>query len=135
MFGKTVAEWESAAQHYKIIPSNEILEILKVSFDALGEEQMNVFLDIACCLKGSKLTEVDDILRALYGNGKKHHIGELVEKSLIKLNCYDSGTVEMHDLIQDMGREIERQRSPEDPGKCKRLWSPKDIIQVLKHNM
>ncbi|KAG4380645.1 hypothetical protein GLYMA_16G214557v4 [Glycine max] len=40
----------------------------------------------------------------------------------------------MHDLIQDMGREIERQRSPEEPGKCKRLLSPKDIIQVLKHN-
>ncbi|KAG4952547.1 hypothetical protein JHK85_046414 [Glycine max] len=134
LFGKTVAEWESAMEHYKRIPSDEILEILKVSFDALGEEQKNVFLDLACCLKGYKWTEVDDILRALYGNCKKHHLGVLVEKSLIKLDCYDSGTVEMHDLIQDMGREIERQRSPKEPGKCKRLWLPKDIIQVLKHN-
>ncbi|RZB62055.1 TMV resistance protein N [Glycine soja] len=134
LFGKTVAEWESAVEHYKRIPSDEILKILKVSFDALGEEQKNVFLDIACCFKGYKWTEVDDILRAFYGNCKKHHIGVLVEKSLIKLNCYDSGTVEMHDLIQDMGREIERQRSPEEPWKCKRLWSPKDIFQVLKHN-
>ncbi|KAH1152311.1 hypothetical protein GLYMA_16G214000v4 [Glycine max] len=40
----------------------------------------------------------------------------------------------MHDMIQDMGREIERQRSPEEPGKCKRLLLPKDIIQVLKDN-
>ncbi|KAL5173790.1 TMV resistance protein N [Glycine soja] len=134
LFGKTVAEWESAMEHYKRIPSDEILEILKVSFDALGEEQKNVFLDLACCLKGYKWTEVDDILRALYGNCKKHHLGVLVEKSLIKLDCYDSGTVEMHDLIQDMGREIGRRRSPKEPGKCKRLWLPKDIIQVLKHN-
>ncbi|KAG4380660.1 hypothetical protein GLYMA_16G215300v4 [Glycine max] len=120
-------------EHYKRIPSDEILEILKVSFDALEEEEKNVFLDIAFSFKGYKWTVVDDILRALYGNCKKHHIGVLVEKSLIKLNnCY--GTVEMHDLIQDTGREIERQRSPEEPGKCKRLWLPKDIIQVLKHN-
>ncbi|RZB62059.1 TMV resistance protein N-like [Glycine soja] len=132
LFEKTVTEWESALEHYKRIPSDEILEILKVSFDALGEEQKNVFLDIACCFKGYKWTEVDDILGALYGNCKKHHLGVLVEKSLIKLDLFDN--VEMHDLIQDMGREIERQRSPEEPGKCKRLWLPKDIIQVLKHN-
>ncbi|KAL2967719.1 hypothetical protein AAZX31_16G190500 [Glycine max] len=132
LFGKTVAEWESAMEHYKRIPSDEILEILKVSFDALGEEQKNVFLDIACCFKGYKWTEVDDILRVLYGNCTKHHIGVLVEKSLVKVSCCD--TVEMHDMIQDMGREIERQRSPEEPGKCKRLLLPKDIIQVLKDN-
>ncbi|KAG4941896.1 hypothetical protein JHK87_045767 [Glycine soja] len=131
LFGKTVAEWESAVEHYKRIPRDKIQEILKVSFDALGEEQKNVFLDIACCFKGYKWTEVDDLLHVLYGNCKKHHIGVLVEKSLIK---YYDDTVEMHDLIQDMGREIERQRSPDEPGKRKRLWSPQDIIQVLKHN-
>nr|NP_001236756.1 candidate disease-resistance protein SR1 [Glycine max]AAO92748.1 candidate disease-resistance protein SR1 [Glycine max] len=134
LYGKTVAEWESALETYKRIPSNEILKILQVSFDALEEEQQNVFLDIACCFKGHEWTEVDDIFRALYGNGKKYHIGVLVEKSLIKYNRNNRGTVQMHNLIQDMGREIERQRSPEEPGKRKRLWSPKDIIQVLKHN-
>ncbi|RZB62064.1 TMV resistance protein N isoform B [Glycine soja] len=120
LFGKTVAEWESAVEHYKRIPRDKIQEILKVSFDALGEEQKNVFLDIACCFKGYKWTEVDDLLHVLYGNCKKHHIGVLVEKSLIK---YYDDTVEMHDLIQDMGREIERQRSPDEPGKRKRLWN------------
>ncbi|XP_028207473.1 TMV resistance protein N-like isoform X2 [Glycine soja] len=133
LFEKTVAEWESAVEHYKRIPSNEIQEILKVSFDALEEEQKNVFLDIAYFLKGYKWKEVDDILRALYGNCK-YHIAVLVEKSLIKHKRSNSDTVEMHDLIQDMGREIGRQRSPEEPWKCKRLWSPKDTIQVLKHN-
>ncbi|KAL2578185.1 hypothetical protein AAZV13_16G183300 [Glycine max] len=133
LYGKTVAEWESALETYKRIPSNEILKILEVSFDALEEEQKNVFLDIACCFKGYKWTEVYDIFRALYSNCKMHHIGVLVEKSLLlKVSWRDN--VEMHDLIQDMGRDIERQRSPEEPGKCKRLWSPKDIIQVLKHN-
>ncbi|KAH1152309.1 hypothetical protein GLYMA_16G213900v4 [Glycine max] len=131
MFGKRVAEWKSAVEHYKRIPNDEILEILKVSFDALGEEQKNVFLDIACCFKGCKLTEVEHMLRGLYNNCMKHHIDVLVDKSLIKVR---HGTVNMHDLIQVVGREIERQISPEEPGKCKRLWLPKDIIQVLKHN-
>ena len=36
---KTVAGWEYAMEHYKRIPSDEIQEILKVSFDALEEEQ------------------------------------------------------------------------------------------------
>ena len=100
MLEKTVAGWEYAMEHYKRIPSDEILEILKVSFDALEEEEKNVVLDIACSFKGYEWTVVDDILGALYGNCKKHHSGVLVEKSLIKLNCYDSGTVEMHDLFR-----------------------------------
>ncbi|KAL2967712.1 hypothetical protein AAZX31_16G190100 [Glycine max] len=132
--GKTVAEWESALETYKRIPSNEILKILRVSFEALEEEQQNVFLDIACCFKGYEWTEVDDIFRALYGDCKEYHIGVLVDKSLIKHNRNNRGTVQMHNLIQDMGREIERLRSPEEPGMRKRLWSSKDIIQVLKHN-
>uniref|UniRef100_A0A0R0E3M9 TIR domain-containing protein n=1 Tax=Glycine max TaxID=3847 RepID=A0A0R0E3M9_SOYBN len=131
MFGKSVAGWESAVEHYKRIPNDEILEILKVSFDALGEEQKNVFLDIAFCLKGCKLTEVEHMLCSLYDNCMKHHIDVLVDKSLIKVK---HGIVEMHDLIQVVGREIERQRSPEEPGKRKRLWLPKDIIHVLKDN-
>ncbi|ESW24551.1 hypothetical protein PHAVU_004G140100 [Phaseolus vulgaris] len=133
LVGKSVEEWESAIEHYKRIPNGEILEILKVSFDALGEEEKSVFLDIACCFKGSNLTEVEHILGVLYDNNMKHHIGVLVEKSLIKVKVWRS-VVEMHDLIEDMGRQIDQQKSPKEPGKHRRLWLPKDIIHVLKHN-
>ncbi|KAI4332415.1 hypothetical protein L6164_017325 [Bauhinia variegata] len=40
----------------------------------------------------------------------------------------------MHDLIQDMGREIVRQESPNDPGQRSRLWFHKDILHVLEEN-
>ncbi|ESW24548.1 hypothetical protein PHAVU_004G139800 [Phaseolus vulgaris] len=129
---KSVEEWESAIEHYKRIPNGEILEILKVSFDALGEEEKSVFLDIACCFKGSNLTEVEHILGVLYDNNMKHHVGVLVEKSLIKV--WPRRRIEMHDLIEDMGRQIDQQESPKELGKCRRLWLPKDIIHVLKHN-
>ncbi|BAU02564.1 hypothetical protein VIGAN_11211500, partial [Vigna angularis var. angularis] len=132
LVGKSVEEWDSAIEHYKRIPSDEILKILKVSFDTLGREEKNVFLDIACCLKGCKLTEIEHMLRALYDDSMKHHISVLVEKSLIKIS--QSSTVEMHDLIHAMGRQIDQHESPKEPGKHKRLWLPKDIIQVLKYN-
>ncbi|ESW24549.1 hypothetical protein PHAVU_004G139900 [Phaseolus vulgaris] len=133
LVGKSVEEWESAIEHYKRIPNGEILEILKVSFDALGEEEKSVFLDIACCFKGSNQPEVEHILGALYDNNMKHHIGVLVEKSLIKVNVWRR-VVEMHDLIEDMGRQIDRQESTKELGERRRLWLPKDIIHVLKHN-
>ncbi|XP_020211972.1 TMV resistance protein N isoform X1 [Cajanus cajan] len=130
LFGKTVGEWESAINQYEKIPNNQIFKILKKSFDALEEQEKSVFLDIACCFKGFRLKEVEDILCAHYGDCMKYHIRVLVEKSLIKQNWY--GAVTLHDLIEDMGKEIVRQKSPKEPGKRSRLWSPDDIIQVLE---
>ncbi|XP_014502928.2 TMV resistance protein N-like [Vigna radiata var. radiata] len=134
LVGKSVEEWESAIEHYKRIPNGEILEILKVSYDALGEEEKNVFLDIACFFKGSSLEEVEHILGVLYDNNMKHHIGVLVEKSLIKVQDERFGVIQMHDLIEDMGRDIDRQESPKEPENRMRLWLGKDILHVLKHN-
>jgi len=59
--------------------------MLKVSFDALGEDEKKCFLHIAGCFKGSNLTEVEHILDALHDNNMKHHIGVLVEKYVIKV--------------------------------------------------
>jgi hypothetical protein len=39
----------------------------KVSFDALEEDEQNVFLDIACCFKGCELTWVEDLSYRLIG--------------------------------------------------------------------
>jgi hypothetical protein len=132
LFGKSIKEWESAINQYERIPNNQILDVLKVSFDALEEEEKSVFLDIACCFKGYRLKEVEDILCAHHGDNMIHQIGVLVKKSLIKIKVHD-GLVTMHDLIEDMGKEIVRQESP-DPGKRSRLWSTKDIVEVLKHD-
>ncbi|XP_027357713.1 TMV resistance protein N-like isoform X2 [Abrus precatorius] len=132
LFGKSIEQWKSAINQYKRIPNCHILKILKVSFDALEEEEKSVFLDIACCFKGYNLEEVEDILHAHYGDSMKYHIGLLVEKSLIKLTW--AGGVTLHDLIEDMGKEIVRQKSPKDPGKRSRLWLPEDIIHVFEHD-
>ena len=103
----------------------------------MEEEQKNVFLDIVCCFNRYALTEVIDILRAHYGDRMKYHIGVLVEKSLIKKKFSWYGRVPrvtMHDLIEDMRKEIVRQESPKEPEKRSRLWLPEDIIHVLEDN-
>ncbi|KHN46559.1 TMV resistance protein N [Glycine soja] len=131
LFGKSTKEWESAIKQYQRIPNKEILKILQVSFDALEEEEKSVFLDITCCLKDYKCREIEDILHSLYDNCMKYHIGVLLDKSLIKIR---DDKVTLHDLIENMGKEIDRQKSPKEAGKRRRLWLQKDIIQVLKDN-
>ncbi|MED6143203.1 hypothetical protein PIB30_004293 [Stylosanthes scabra] len=129
--GKSVQEWNSAINQYERIPHNEIHEKLKISYDALQEEEKSVFLDIACCFKGYELAEVEDILRAHHGSCMKYHIGVLVEKSLVKISRY--GKVTLHDLIEKLGKEIVRRESPK-PEKRSRLWYYEDIVRILKHN-
>ncbi|KAM5586670.1 hypothetical protein ABKV19_005544 [Rosa sericea] len=45
-----------------------------------------------------------------------------------------SRLVEMHDLIQEMGREIVRDECVKDSGKRSRLWLANDVRHVLKNN-
>ena len=40
----------------------------------------------------------------------------------------------MHDLLRDMGREIVRQESPDEPGKRSRLWLYEEIDALLENN-
>ncbi|XP_061356990.1 disease resistance protein Roq1-like [Gastrolobium bilobum] len=133
LFGKSLKEWKSALDRYERIPNEEVQKILKVSFDALKEDEKSVFLDIACCFKGYRLIEVEDKFHAHHGDCMTYHIRELIEKSLIKISKDDKVT--LHDLIEDMGKEIVRQESPKEPGKRSRLWFHKDIVQVLEGNM
>ncbi|XP_054786667.1 disease resistance protein Roq1-like [Prosopis cineraria] len=49
--------------------------------------------------------------------------------SMIKGDC-----VIMHDLIEDMGKEIVRHESQDEPGERSRLWFHRDILQVLQHD-
>ncbi|AES76199.2 NB-ARC domain protein [Medicago truncatula] len=132
LFGKSIAECESLLDKYDRIPHEDIQKILKVSYDALAEEQQSVFLDIACVFKGRGKEYVQEVLHDHYGYCIKSHIGVLVDKSLIKINGKYIGRVTLHDLIEDMGMEIVRQESIKEPGKRSRLWCRDDIVHVLQ---
>nr|XP_048336856.1 disease resistance protein RUN1-like [Ziziphus jujuba var. spinosa] len=40
----------------------------------------------------------------------------------------------MHDLLQEMGKEIVRAKSRNEPGRCSRIWNYDDLCHVLEHN-
>ncbi|RXH87761.1 hypothetical protein DVH24_034661 [Malus domestica] len=58
----------------------------------------------------------------------------LIDKSLISIDSTRE-TIEMHDLLQEMGWAIVREQCVEEPGKCKRLFNAKDVYHVLNNNM
>ncbi|XP_062025659.1 disease resistance-like protein DSC1 [Rosa rugosa] len=56
----------------------------------------------------------------------------LVEKALINID--ENKCIWMHDLMEEMGKEIIRQESPGEPGKRSRLWFHEDVYDVLTEN-
>jgi hypothetical protein len=131
LYGKDIHQWKSALDKYKSIPHKRIQERLRISYDGLHENEKNIFLDIACFFRGYQANHVIKILDscdffAVDG------IKVLIEKSLITIN---GNLLKMHDLLQDMGREVVRKESLEDPGKRSRLWFHKDVRYVLEKNV
>ncbi|XP_045810953.1 disease resistance protein Roq1-like [Trifolium pratense] len=131
LYGKTKSEWKSALDTYERIPHDNIQEILRVSYDGLKEFEKEIFLDIACFFKGYKLSDVANILTRGRGFNPDYAIQVLIDKSLIKIDhCH----VRIHDMIEDMGREIVRLESASKPGERSRLWFSTDILHVFKEN-
>lgn len=129
--GRTVKEWESAIARLKSVPNREYNEILKISYDGLDDFDQAIFLDIACFFNGES---VDYVVKILDACKFFPDIGirVLIDKSLISV---DENKLWMHDLLQEMGREIVRRESPNNPGERSRLWFPEDVIDVLTENL
>ena len=132
LFGKCIDEWKSAIDIYKKIPNEDVQQILKVSYDGLKEVEKEIFLDIACFYKRKELKYVKDLEEYAHGFDPSYGIGVLIDKCLISID-HDK-RIEMHDLIQDMGREIIRQESPKESGERSRLWYHEDVIDVLEND-
>ena len=108
LYGKTNDEWKSVLEKYKRFPNGDIQEILKISYDGLEQPQQEIFLDIACFLKGEEKDFVVDILTSIYCYEPHYDIKRLIDKSLIAVS--KDGKLWMHDLIQQMGQKSEQSR-------------------------
>ena len=129
--GKSIHEWENALEKYKNIPHKTIQEKLKISYDGLEKTEKDIFLHVACFFKGFEKDYVTNILETcnLY---PRDGICKLIDKCLITVNQW--GILLMHDLLQQMGREIVQQEF-EDPENHSRIWRYEDAYAVLTRNM
>ncbi|XP_028807414.1 disease resistance-like protein DSC1 [Neltuma alba] len=127
---KTPKEWDSALSKLKKSPNEDILQVLKLSFDGLNFEEKEMFLDIAFFLNGEAKEYVITVLES-FGFHARIGLETLVDRTLITI---DQSQVLMHDLVKEMGYEIVRQECIKEPGKRSRLCDPEEVHHVLKNN-
>ncbi|XP_058746938.1 uncharacterized protein LOC131619917 [Vicia villosa] len=129
LFNRRKQDWQSVLSKLEKIPNDQIHEKLKISFDGLEDHmEKDIFLDVCCFFIGKDKAYVTDILN---GCGLHADIGitVLIERCLIKVE--KNSKLGMHSLLRDMGREIVRESSPEEPEKRSRLWCHEDVVDVL----
>ncbi|WMV53179.1 hypothetical protein MTR67_046564 [Solanum verrucosum] len=126
---RDIIEWRSAIEQMKINSKSEIVEKLKISYDCLETIQQDIFLDIACFLRGNEKDYIMSILASCY-SGANIELSVLIDKSLVFIG---NNKIQMHDLIQDMGKYIVKMQK--DPGERSRLWDTTDLEEVMANNI
>ena len=132
--GRSALEWENALNKLRKVPHRDIISTLQISYEALDDIEKNIFLNIACIFKGMDKGEVTHILEIcnLY---PIIGINVLLEKSLLtEYYEYRRWRLGMHDMLQEMGKNIVIRESNNDVGKRSRLWLQEDIDHVLTKN-
>ncbi|KAL7258122.1 hypothetical protein ACSBR1_004276 [Camellia fascicularis] len=130
--GKSLNIWKSQLEKLKAFPDYEILGKLKISYDSLQDDHdKNLFLHVACFFVGM---DEDWVVTILDGCDFYTMVGiqNLIDRCLLTID--ECKKLVMHQLVQEMGREIVRQESPKEPGERSRLWNHKDSLNVLREN-
>ncbi|CAN6544827.1 unnamed protein product [Malus baccata var. baccata] len=131
---KSKQDWENEVNKLKQFPSESIQTVLRLSYDRLERHEKEIFLDLACFHQGR---HVDMVKRMLDVRGffARAGIRFLIDMSLISTDSKRGrDTIEMHDLLEEMGRTIVQEQCIEDPGKRNRLFTDEDVYRVLKNN-
>ncbi|XP_057445146.1 disease resistance protein RUN1-like isoform X2 [Lotus japonicus] len=97
------SEWKSILKLLKRNQSNEVLNILKVSYDFLDHNEKKIFIEIACFYIGMDRHNITQLLNGC-GLAAETGISKLIELSLLKVDM--NNKLEMHDLFQDMGSDL-----------------------------
>ncbi|XP_056162379.1 disease resistance protein RUN1-like isoform X1 [Syzygium oleosum] len=129
--GKREEVWRDTLKKLKKVPDKKVQEKLKISYEALDDEEQQIFLDIACFFNGSHKqnpTYMWDASSFLPGRG----LEVLSLMSLIKIDKY--GKLTIHDQLRDLGREIVRLENPKEPQERSRLWINEEAVDVINGN-
>ena len=110
--------------------TGEIESVLKFSYDALCDEDKDLFIYIACFFNDEWIERVEEFLAENFSN-VRYGLHVLADKSLIFI---DRRWIRMHNLLARLGREIVRKQSPNEPGRRQFLVDDGDICQVLRND-
>ncbi|KAG4390322.1 hypothetical protein GLYMA_06G268100v4 [Glycine max] len=128
----------------KELDTDDAIQLLKwkafKTYDEVDQSYKQVLNDVVTWTSGLPLA-LEVIGSNLFGKSIKvwesaiKQYQRIPNQEIFKiLKISDNDRVTFHDLIENMGKEIDRQKSPKEIGKRRRLWLLEDIIQVLEDN-
>ncbi|XP_048133384.1 disease resistance protein RPV1-like isoform X3 [Rhodamnia argentea] len=115
--------WTETLEKLKKVPHIDVQQKLRISYESLGYEEQQMFLDIACFFIGIDKRIVAYLWKDLHyrvDSGFKR----MMELSLMKVD--DNNELRMHDHLRDLGRAIARP-AHKKLWKCSRLWDEEAI--------
>ncbi|KAL3727284.1 hypothetical protein ACJRO7_032078 [Eucalyptus globulus] len=127
--GKPEMLWEETIDKMRLIPREEVVRKLMVSYEELEEDQRQMFLDVACFLIGS------DVRVAYYmwdAWGFFARQGIEVLRSLLFISIGDNHEFRMHNQMRDLAREVVLAEKYCKPHKRSRLWHYEEALEVLQ---
>ncbi|RDX92886.1 TMV resistance protein N, partial [Mucuna pruriens] len=131
LFGRDVSEWRNALAQLRENPCKDMMRVLQLCFDGLEEMEREIFLDIACFFNGNEEQYVKKVLNCC-GFHPDIGIRVLIDKSLITIS---NSLIEMHDLLEELGRKIVQKNSSKESKKWSRLWLDRCFYNVMLENM
>lgn len=128
--GGSVDFWESKLEELERLSNCHIHRILEMSYEALPDDhEKNLFLDIACFFVGKDKDYTVQIL-----DGCDYYttagIQNLIERCLLVIT--PENKISMHQLLQEMGRDIVYRESITNAGNRSRIWQHNDSLSVLR---
>ncbi|XP_023740046.2 disease resistance protein RPV1 [Lactuca sativa] len=142
---KNKLEWIDALERLKTIPLKETLKKLELSYIDLEDDYKEIFLDVACILKGWPKYLAIEALESC-GYHARNGLRVLEQKSLLTIS-HDKPDhkyvgiddhieyVGMHDHMEEMGKNIVRRLHLDKPQKHSRLWIEDEIEDVLVNEL
>ncbi|KAI7730078.1 hypothetical protein M8C21_009448 [Ambrosia artemisiifolia] len=124
---RDVTYWREILKGLKKEPHSVIKKVLQMSIDALSSNDMELFKHISCFFVGKDKYVTETILDACDINTQSG-VTNLIDRCLLSII---GNKLTMHQLIQDMGRYLVLQESPNKPWECSRLWCHEESFKVL----
>ncbi|PWA42303.1 disease resistance protein (TIR-NBS-LRR class) [Artemisia annua] len=117
--GKNELEWKDVLERLKTVPQKETQKVLEISVNDLENDYKEIFLNVACILKGEQKDRAIQVFESCGFN------------AIILINITEYGSLSMHDHIEEMGKNIVFQMHPDDPNRQRRLWIDGEIENIL----
>ncbi|KAK2975695.1 hypothetical protein RJ640_014489 [Escallonia rubra] len=128
LFRRSIDIWEDELSKLEKTPHTDIQEVLERSFyTSLDDYDRDLFLHIACFFIGE---EKDDTVKILEMCDLHPTVGieNIIDQCLLTV---EGNKLMMHQLIQEMGKEIVDKESRKEPERRSRLWRHKESFHYL----